>query len=83
MRSLIAKLMEEEEVEGRGGDGGVPLLVRAAVDPAGHQLLVWLLRDWDRLPSKPQLETVLLTHLHQIKQDPIGCLVIQAYAGSL
>merc|ERR1719192_880659 len=34
---LVTKLLEEEE------DGGLPLLVRAALHPVGHLLLVWLL----------------------------------------
>ena len=77
MRSLIAKLVEEE------GDGGPPLLVKAAVHPTGHLFLVWLLRCWDLLPCKPQLEAVLLAHLQQIKEDHIGCIVIKAQAGYL
>ena len=81
MRSLIVKLVEKEE-DG-GGDGGPPLVVRAAVHPTGHLFLVWLLRCWDLLPCKPQLEAVLLAHLQQIKKDPIGSVVIQAYAGSV
>ena len=81
MRSLIVKLVEEEEDE--GGDGGPPLVVRAAVHPTGHLFLVWLLRCWDLLPCKPQLEAVLLAHLQQIKEDHIGCIVIKAQAGYL
>ena len=76
-RSLIAKLVEED------GGGGPPLVVRAALDPTGHLVVVWLMRCWDCLPCKPQLEAVLLAHLQQIKKDPIGSLVIQAYAGAV
>ena len=77
MRSLIAKLVQED------GGGGPPLMVRAALAPTGHLVVVWLMRNWDLLPCKPQLEAVLLTHLQQIKKDPIGSVVIQAYAGSV
>ena len=77
MRSLVAKLVEED------GGGGPPLVVRAAVHPTGHLVVVWLMRAWDRLPCKPQLEAVLLAHLRQIKEDPIGCIVFKAQAGYL
>ena len=73
----MAKLIEEEE------DGGTPLLVKAAVDPVGHLVVVWLMRSWDRLPCKHQLEVVILAHIQQIREDIVGCLVIQALAGSL
>ena len=77
MRSLIARLTEEEE------DGGAPLLVRAALDPVGHLVVVWLMRSWDRLPCKHQLQAVLEAHIQQIRQDPIGCFVVKAHAGYL
>lgn len=77
MESLISKLLDEEE------DGGPPLLVTAALHPVGHQILVLLLRCWDFLPCRHQLESALVTHLHQIKEDTIGCIVVKAQAGSL
>ena len=77
MRSLIARLTEQEE------DGGAPLLVRAAVDPVGHLVVVWLMRSWDRLPCKTQLQAVLEAHIRQIRQDPIGCFVVKAQAAYL
>ena len=77
MRSLIVKLMEKEE------GGGVPLVVRAALDPVGHLVVVWLMRSWDSLPCRHQLEAVILAHIQQIREDPFGCFVIQALAGSL
>ena len=75
--ALMAKLILVEE------DGGTPLLVRAAVDPVGHLVVVWLMRSWDSLPCRHQLEAVILAYIQQIREDPFGCFVIQALAGSL
>ena len=77
VRSLIVKLIEE--------DGGAPLVVRAAVHAVGHQPLVWLMRCWDLLPSRPQLQlqAVLEAHVQEIKKDRIGCIVFKAQAGYL
>ena len=77
MRSLIVKLTEEEE------DGGAPLLVRAAVDPVGHLAVVSLMRCWDRLPCKHQLEAAIVAHYQQLKEDLFGCFVVKAQAASL
>ena len=77
VRSLILKLIEEEE------EGGLPLVVRAALDPVAHQVVVWLMRSWDSLPCRHQLEAVILAYIQQIREDPFGCFVIQALAGSL
>ena len=84
MRSLIAKLVMEE-VKGGGGGGGPPLVVRAALDPTGHLVVVWLMRCWDLLPSRPQLQlqAVLEAHVQEIKKDRIGCIVFKAQAGYL
>ena len=78
MRSLIVKLTEEEEE-----DGGAPLLVRAAVDPVGHLAVVSLMRCWDRLPCKHQLEAAIVAHYQQLKEDLFGCFVVKAQAASL
>ena len=77
MRSLIARLTEEEE------DGEAPLLVRAALDPVGHLVVVWLMRSWDSLPCRHQLEAVLEAHAQQIRKEPIGCFVVKAQAAYL
>ena len=77
MRSLIVKLMEKEK------EGGVPLVVRAALDPVGHLVVVWLMRSWDSLPCRHQLEAVLEAHAKQMRKDPVGCFVVKAQAAYL
>ena len=77
VRSLILKLIQEEE------EGGLPLVVRAALDPVGHLVVIWLMRSWDSLPCTHQLEAVLEAHAQQIRKDPIGCFVVKAQAAYL
>ena len=44
LRSLILEVVQEE-------GGGLPLLVRAAQEPAGHLLVLWLVRTAELLPQ--------------------------------
>ena len=77
--SLLAKLFEVEDEE-----VGAPLLVRAAVDSEGHQLVVWLMRCLDHIPAyQQQLLAITESHGHQIKRHPLGCIVMKAQAGWL
>ena len=79
MRNLITKLVEVEA-------GGLPLVVRGAKDPAGHLLIVQLVRYSDWLPPDCHklLGGALKDHQLQIKKnsrdesDPYGCVVLKA-----
>jgi len=89
LRSLVTKLVEEQD-----GDGGLPLLVRAAQDSAGHNLVVSLLRRAeDCLPQDCylQLKVVVEAHRQKLKTkknsrdeaDIYGCVVLLAAEGFL
>merc|ERR1712226_648061 len=62
-------------------EGPEPLVIAAAVNAVGHQLVLQLVTQGQRKVERDRLVTVIRRRQASLRRDIVGCLVLKALEG--